>query len=174
MSYADLIAEANALPNPRRNLLTHNERELIGLCYRLRDALQTLLREREAYKRACKTAGVCMSCVIQPPEPYGCTDCLNTGWERGDPYEHVKSLEAEREADKARIAELEAEPTRLCDLLKGAREAMKPFNGMLASAKFAGYGDLDAINSMDLSATWGDLRAIAAIASEIEKELSND
>lgn len=61
------------------------------------DALEPNVRlkaERDAYKLACERAGVCMSCVIQAPETYGCPDCLNTGWISGDPYEHIKQLEA--------------------------------------------------------------------------------
>ncbi|RWM90049.1 MAG: hypothetical protein EOR84_22840 [Mesorhizobium sp.] len=54
----------------------------------------TLKRERDAYKAACERAGVCMTCVVQAPEPYGCSDCLNTGWSEGDPYERIKQLEA--------------------------------------------------------------------------------
>jgi hypothetical protein len=50
--------------------------------------------ERDAYKLACEKAGVCMTCVIQPPETYGCSDCMNTGWQQGDPYERIKQLEA--------------------------------------------------------------------------------
>ena len=34
-----LIKEAAELPDPRRNLLSHNERELIGFCNRLASAL---------------------------------------------------------------------------------------------------------------------------------------
>ncbi|RWN60263.1 hypothetical protein [Mesorhizobium sp.] len=52
------------------------------------------MREVDAYKAACERAGVCMTCVIQAPEPYGCSDCLNTGWSEGDPYERIKQLEA--------------------------------------------------------------------------------
>ena len=50
--------------------------------------------ERDAYKRACQSAGVCMSCVLRAPEPYGCTDCLNTGFDGGDPREQIKAVEA--------------------------------------------------------------------------------
>ena len=35
-----LIAEARDLPDPKRRLLTHNERELINLCKQLADALE--------------------------------------------------------------------------------------------------------------------------------------
>ncbi|MER8984014.1 hypothetical protein [Mesorhizobium sp. M0843] len=54
----------------------------------------TLERQRDAYKLACEKAGVCMTCVLQPPEPYGCSDCMNTGFVQGDPYERIKQLEA--------------------------------------------------------------------------------
>jgi hypothetical protein len=57
--------------------------------------------ERDKYKNACICAGVCMSCVLGLPEPYGCTDCLNTGWDQGAPYEAREAL--------AEIARLQAE-----------------------------------------------------------------
>ncbi|TGR74479.1 hypothetical protein EN836_33305 [Mesorhizobium sp. M1C.F.Ca.ET.193.01.1.1] len=60
------------------------------------DALEPNVRlkvERDAYKLACERAGVCMSCVVQAPETYGCPDCMNTGWQQGDPYERIKQLE---------------------------------------------------------------------------------
>lgn len=63
------------------------------------DALEPnerLKAERDAYKLACERAGVCMSCVIQAPETYGCPDCMNTGWQQGDPYERIKQLETEK------------------------------------------------------------------------------
>ena len=37
-----LIEEVYALPDPRKNLLSHNERELINLAIRLANALRTL------------------------------------------------------------------------------------------------------------------------------------
>ncbi|MCW2275109.1 hypothetical protein GJ654_10270 [Rhodoblastus acidophilus] len=51
----------------------------------LANAASDLQRERNAYKAACERAGVCMTCVVQAPEPYGCSDCLNTGWAQGEP-----------------------------------------------------------------------------------------
>ncbi|MDR3427782.1 hypothetical protein [Silvimonas sp.] len=38
-----LLQEVRELPNPKRNLLTHNERELIDLCNRLAAALVAAL-----------------------------------------------------------------------------------------------------------------------------------
>ncbi|RWI48376.1 MAG: hypothetical protein EOR34_10770 [Mesorhizobium sp.] len=64
------------------------------------DALEPNVRlkaERDAYKLACERAGVCMSCVVQAPETYGCPDCMNTGWQQGDPYERIKQLEGSAE-----------------------------------------------------------------------------
>ena len=49
------------------------------------EAVQELLWRAEAWKEACRKAGICMSCALGPPEPYGCTDCLNTGWVEGRP-----------------------------------------------------------------------------------------
>ncbi|RWP44250.1 MAG: hypothetical protein EOR04_04850 [Mesorhizobium sp.] len=50
------------------------------------------MSEVDAYKAACERAGVCMTCVVQAPEPYGCSDCLNTGWQQGDPYQRLEEL----------------------------------------------------------------------------------
>ena len=60
----------------------------------VRETYIKAIEQRDAYKRACERAGVCMTCVVQAPDPYGCSDCLNTGWEQGDPYERIKALEA--------------------------------------------------------------------------------
>ena len=60
------------------------------------------MRDRiAALEGTCRSAGICMSCLYGSPEPYGCTDCLNTGWDGGDPHEQIRILEA-------RVAELEA------------------------------------------------------------------
>lgn len=48
--------------------------------------IERLKRERDAYKRAAVAAGVCPTCIIQAPEPYGCSDCLNTGWVLGEQF----------------------------------------------------------------------------------------
>ena len=50
--------------------------------------------ERDIFRGACERAGVCMSCVLYPPEPFGCTDCLNTGWENGGPFVRTETAEA--------------------------------------------------------------------------------
>ncbi|WP_353640786.1 hypothetical protein [Mesorhizobium sp. WSM2239] len=68
--------------------------ESVGEADTLRKRLVRVEQERDAYKKASEGAGVCMTCVIQAPDPYGCSDCLNTGWFQGDPYERVKQLEA--------------------------------------------------------------------------------
>jgi hypothetical protein len=35
-----------------------------------------------------------MSCIDGPPDPsHGCTDCLNTGWDGGDPQDQIARLE---------------------------------------------------------------------------------
>lgn len=52
-------------------------------------------RERDDYLRACKSAGVCMSCVHGAPDPYGCTDCLNTGFDMGLDNPRAEAAEAE-------------------------------------------------------------------------------
>ncbi|RWH52194.1 MAG: hypothetical protein E5V72_01995 [Mesorhizobium sp.] len=65
------------------------------------------MSEVDAYKAACERAGVCMTCVVQAPEPYGCSDCLNTGWQQGDPYERIKQLEEELAEISAAIGTVE-------------------------------------------------------------------
>ena len=45
----------------------------------------TLSREEiERLQSRLRSEGVCMTCVLRAPEPYGCSDCLNTGYERGE------------------------------------------------------------------------------------------
>lgn len=58
-----LIAEVDGLPDPNKNLLTHNERELIEFCQRLAVPLRTMTGLIEALKqaRAIIYTGVTMS-----------------------------------------------------------------------------------------------------------------
>jgi hypothetical protein len=42
------------------------------------------------WKEVARKAGVCMSCALGTPEPYGCVDCLNTGWASGTPPGFVR------------------------------------------------------------------------------------
>ena len=67
----------------------------------LRARLAEVERERDAYKRRLELQGVCMSCVIVPPDTFGCSDCLNTGYEHGEPL----ALIAEREKSRRRLVE---------------------------------------------------------------------
>lgn len=53
-----------------------------------------LRRERDAYKKRCEQIGVCMTCVIQAPDTWGCSDCLNTGWQQGVPFGYVEEKKA--------------------------------------------------------------------------------
>ena len=62
------------------------------------DALRARVATLEA---TCRSAGVCMSCLYGAPDPIGCTDCLGTGWDGGDPRSQIEVLEA-------RVAKLEA------------------------------------------------------------------
>lgn len=61
-----------------------------GLIARLELAETTASQYREALRRG----GCCMTCLDVQPASYGCSDCLNTGWAGGDPYEQIKALEA--------------------------------------------------------------------------------
>lgn len=49
-----LVKEANELPDPNRSLLTHNERELIKFCFRMRDAIQDIREENARLRKALK------------------------------------------------------------------------------------------------------------------------
>lgn len=40
--------------------------------------------ERDAYRTRLKIERICMTCVLGAPEHYGCTDCMNTGYESGE------------------------------------------------------------------------------------------
>jgi hypothetical protein len=51
----------------------------------LRRQLATAKDQRNAWQKVSQIAGVCMTCAMSAPEPYGCTDCLNTGWDGGKP-----------------------------------------------------------------------------------------
>lgn len=59
------------------------------------EAIRELRMQAEAWKEACRNAGVCMSCAIGTPEPFGCTDCLNTGWNGGSPAGFIPELPRE-------------------------------------------------------------------------------
>ena len=62
---------------------------------------RTLTAERDHWAKAARYAGICMTCQGPngAPEPYGCTDCLNTGWS-SEYHNEVASLTAERDALK--------------------------------------------------------------------------
>lgn len=65
--------------------------------------------ERDDWMKACRVAGICMSCATGSFEP--CTDCLDTGWDGGSPRGYViepapgtHAIDQERQiiADEAR------------------------------------------------------------------------
>lgn len=87
------------------------ERQYRQVCSDLAQAVS----QRDAYRDACKTAGICMACVLGAPDTFGCTDCLNTGFDGGQPTTctgFAAGLEAAAEAANG------IEP----DLLKGMSE----------------------------------------------------
>jgi len=49
------------------------------------EAVKNLQAELTAWKNVAQRAGICMSCALGAVEPFGCTDCLNTGWAGGSP-----------------------------------------------------------------------------------------
>jgi hypothetical protein len=67
--------------------------EMLAEIKELRAQIEALTCERDAYKLRCRQEGVCMTCVLRAPEPYGCSDCLNTHYAEGEPA----VLVAERE-----------------------------------------------------------------------------
>lgn len=48
-----------------------------------------------------RSRGVCMTCWNGPPEHYGCSDCLNTGWEQGAPLEARDAIARAETAQQA-------------------------------------------------------------------------
>lgn len=57
-------------------------------------------REIARLKASCKSAGLCMTCLLGAPDTFGCTDCLNTGWDGGNPHARAERAEAELAALK--------------------------------------------------------------------------
>jgi hypothetical protein len=85
----------------------------------LAEAGEALLAALAAERRkTAKSFGACMSCYDGAPEPIGCTDCLNTGYEGGAPQGFVRE-DFHNEA----LAAYEAQR----DLLAEAGEALRPF-----------------------------------------------
>lgn len=46
------------------------------------------------WKEVAQKAGVCMTCALGAPDTFGCTDCLNTGWNGGSPAGFVRASDA--------------------------------------------------------------------------------
>jgi len=59
------------------------------------DRIEALIGERDPWSGVARREGVCMTCrgPNGAPEPYGCTDCLNTGY-CGEHHNTVSDLEA--------------------------------------------------------------------------------
>ena len=91
----------------------------------------------ESYKYACKRAGICMTCVLKAPEPYGCTDCLNTGFTGGDPI-------AERDAAIVRAEAARVEIERLSGVIERDRtktaESIARLRTIVAGRSWLGEG----------------------------------
>jgi hypothetical protein len=51
-----------------------------------------------AWKEVAQRAGVCMTCALGAPDTFGCTDCLNTGWDGGAPAGFVRAGDAAQQA----------------------------------------------------------------------------
>lgn len=69
--------------------------------------IKELRRERDAWIEVCQHASICMTCALGAPEPYGCTDCLNTGWNEGKPQEVYEALDRAKCAEAGLVEALE-------------------------------------------------------------------
>lgn len=59
------------------------------------EAVKNLQTELTAWRSVAQQAGICMSCALVAHEPFGCTDCLNTGWTGGAPAGFTPELPRE-------------------------------------------------------------------------------
>lgn len=73
--------------------------------------LDGLQGEIERLRLMLRQLGACMSCIDGPADPHGCTDCLNTGWEGGEPAGYVA------EATLTRVTAERDEAVRLLEPL---------------------------------------------------------
>jgi hypothetical protein len=64
-------------------------------CHIAADRIKELSKERDHWKDVAGREGVCMTCggPYGAPEPYGCSDCFNTGY-CGEHHNTVADLEA--------------------------------------------------------------------------------
>jgi hypothetical protein len=81
---------------------------------RLRVRVAKLEDCNAALEGTCRSARLCMSCLYGAPDPIGCTDCLGTGWDGGDPHSQIEVLEA-------RVAKLEA----ALELVENAQDSLR-------------------------------------------------
>ena len=90
--------------------------------------------EIERLQSRLRSEGVCMTCVLRAPAPDGCSDCLNTGYERGEVARlAVAKAEGVREGVEACAVWLETRAAAFLDTRdQHMREAAK---GSLASAE---------------------------------------
>lgn len=59
------------------------------------EAVRNLQTELAAWRNVAQKSGICMSCALGAHEPFGCTDCLNTGWTGGAPAGFIPELPRE-------------------------------------------------------------------------------
>ncbi|MBD7992882.1 Lar family restriction alleviation protein [Ochrobactrum sp. Sa2BUA5] len=76
-------------------------------------------------EESAKNSGVCMTCLTGSPDTYGCSDCLNTGWDGGCPPnspEDIKTLFSGMISDFSKIkSRAEALETQLAAARKALR-----------------------------------------------------
>jgi hypothetical protein len=80
------------------------------------DRIEALTKERDHWKDVAGREGVCMTCSgpYGAPEPYGCSDCFNTGY----CGEHHNT-----------VAALDAKLAKAVELLEEIEVRLKPISG---------------------------------------------
>lgn len=104
--YGDCENEINLTEIGKTNEFLH------GQIAKYRDALAAMTKERDHWKNIAGQEGVCMTCrgPRGAPEPYGCFDCLNTGY-CGEWHNETDNL-------KAHLAECEARLSKAVEALR--------------------------------------------------------
>ena len=88
------------------------------------------------WRNIAKQAGVCMTCALGAPEPFGCTDCLNTGWDGGAPAGFVS---------EAHVTALQTENAKLREVLIEVRDFIDGQRPPLPNQAMSLAGLIDAV-----------------------------
>ena len=136
--------------------LCHKTREdmMLAALSAERHAKEEAGRERDAWKTACQKAGVCMSCAIAMPDPHGCYDCLNTGWEGGAPIGFIPETVAPTlHLDDEPRDLLETTPMTDIEEMRKALKAAETRSAELARALDREIAHADELRQSAMSAT---------------------